>query len=372
MTRDISIPSLAPDALTTGRPVILASDALARGRRQSLAEPELRSAVFEAVTGRLDSAREVLSRAADYLAAQWAFMGKHAPGQLAQVQGIAEGYGIKARDLFAYLHLGLIEDADGQTLAEEDGCSVVACRVTSTGPVLAKNRDYRGEHRALQRVFLESDPAWGGRRILSVGSLGSPGAFSSGMNSDGLALADTRIGWRRPGVGWLRYLLMNEILIRAGTVLEALSFIESQPHAGGGSLVLMDAAGHAATVELGTGRVRSQSAVQAGIGHTNHFLDPDLMTGQTPSPGDPEASNSRGRLARIENWIEDTKTERPALEDLATLMASHVEDDRPALCRHGGADGSGTISTTVFACTSRKLYSCPGNPCTDDWRLYAF
>jgi hypothetical protein len=372
MTRDVSIPGLAPDALTTGRPVILAGDALARGRRQALAEPDSRPAVFEAVMGRLDSGRGALSRAADHLAAQWTFVGKRAPGQLAQVRGVAEGYGIKARDLFAYLHLGLIEDAEGQALTEEDGCSVVACRARGTGPVLAKNRDYRGEHRALQRVFLESDPAWGGRRILSIGSLGSPGAFSSGMNSDGLALADTRIGWRRPGVGWLRYLLMNEILIRAGTVLEALSFIESQPHAGGGSLVLMDAAGHGATVELGAGRLRSQTAGRAGIGHTNHFLDPDLWAGQTRSPGDPQASNSRGRLARIENWIEVSRTQPPALQDLAALMASHVQDDRPALCRHGGTDGSETISTTVFACTSRRLYSCPGNPCTDDWRLYAF
>lgn len=352
--------------------MILAGDAVSRGWGQSTGYPQLGPAVFGAVMGRMETAGDAVSRAADYLAAQWVFMGEHAPGQLAQVRGIAEGYGLKARDLFAYLHLGVIEDADGGPRTEEDGCSVVACRAAGTGPVLAKNRDYRGEHRALQRVFLESDPAWGGRQILSVGSLGSPGAFSSGMNSDGLALADTRIGWRRPGVGWLRYLLMNEILIRAGTVVEAVAFIGSQPHAGGGSLVLMDAAGRAATVELGTGRIRSRTAGQAGIGHTNHFLDPNLWAGQSRSPSDPDASNSRGRLAHIENWIEDSKSEQPALEDVAALMASHDEGDRPALCRHGDADGSETISTTVFACASRRLYFCLGNPCTGDWRLYAF
>jgi hypothetical protein len=224
----------------------------------------------------------------------------------------------------------------------------------------------------LQRVFLESDPAWGGRQILSVGSLGSPGAFSSGMNSEGLALADTRIGWRQPDVGWLRYLLMNEILIRAGTVEEALAFIESQPHAGGGSLVLMDASGRAAAVELGAGRIRSQTATQAGIGHTNHFKAPDLWAGQPRWPDDPNASNSRGRLALIENWIEDSKSEQPALEDVADLMASHAVDGRPALCRHGDADGSETISTSVFACASRMLYFCPDSPCAGDWRQYAF
>jgi hypothetical protein len=238
--------------------------------------------------------------------------------------------------------------------------------------VLAKNRDYRGEHRALQRVFLESDPAWGGRQILSVGSLGSPGAFSSGMNSDGLALADTRIGWRRPATGWLRYFLMNEILIRAGTVAEALAFIESQPHAGGGSLVLMDAAGQAATVELGNGRIHARPAGQGAIGHTNHFLDAELLAGQARSPDDPDGSDSRGRLARIEDWIGGGASEYPTLEDVAALMASHDAGDRPALCRHSEVGGSETISTTVFACASRRLYYCPGNPCTGDWRLYAF
>jgi len=360
------------DTLAPGRPVPLTGDALSRGRGQSSAEAEQRVAVVRAIVRRIEAAGDAVLGAADFLSAQWDFMDTRAPDQLAQVRGIAEGYGIAAHDLFAYLHLGLIEDAEGTYLGEEDGCSVVACRAASTGPVLAKNRDYRGEHRALQRVFLESDPAWNGRQILSVGSLGSPGAFSSGMNSDGLALADTRIGWRRPGVGWLRYLLMNEILIRAATVAEALAFIESQPHAGGGALVLMDAAGHAAAVELGAGSVHVMQAPDAGIGHTNHFLDPDLWTGQTRGANDPNASNSRGRLAVIENWIEDSKSERPVLEDVAALLAFHDGEDRPALCRHGAGGGAETISTSIFACASRRLYSCPGNPCTDDWRLYAF
>jgi hypothetical protein len=372
MTRAAASSQPALGALKPGRPMILTGDAVSRGQGQSTGEPQLGSAVFEAVMGRIETAGDALSRAADFLSAQWEFMGGRAPGQLAQVQGIAEGYGIKAHDLFAYLHLGLIEDADSGPRVEEDGCSVVACRAAGAGPVLAKNRDYRGEHRALQRVFLESDPAWGGRQILSVGSLGSPGAFSSGMNSEGLALADTRIGWRQPDVGWLRYLLMNEILIRAGTVEEALAFIESQPHAGGGSLVLMDASGRAAAVELGAGRIRSQTATQAGIGHTNHFKAPDLWAGQPRWPDDPNASNSRGRLALIENWIEDSKSEQPALEDVADLMASHAVDGRPALCRHGDADGSETISTSVFACASRMLYFCPDSPCAGDWRQYAF
>lgn len=364
-----------PSLGTSGRPMILTGNAVSRGLGQSTGDPQLGPAVFTAVMERVVTAGPALVRAADYLAAQWVFCSQHAPGQMAQLRGIARGYGIAPHDLFAYLHLGVIEDADGGPCAEADGCSVVACQTADAGPVLAKNRDYRGEHRALQRVFLESDPAWGGRRILSVGSLGSPGAFSSGMNSDGLALADTRIGWHRPATGWLRYLLMNEILIRAGTVAQALEFIKSQPHTGGGALVLMDAAGFSATVELGSNAIASRTANPVGgtgIGQTNHFVDPTLFAGRSGLSSDPDEANSRGRFALIESWIADTTLEHRALEQVADFLAAHEIDSRQALCRHGAPDGSQTISASLFACASRTLYFCPGNPCSNDWRMYAF
>lgn len=359
-----------PELGSLGQSMGLTGDALSRGRGQALAEPHMVSAVSGMVMARLESAGDGLISAADYLSAQWKFLDQRAPGQLAQIQGIAEGYGIEADDLFAYLHLGLIEDADGSSRAEEDGCSVVACRVADSGPLLAKNRDYWGEHWALQRVFLESDPAWQDRRILSVGSLGSPGAFSSGMNSDGLALADTAIAWPRPGIGWLRYLLMNEILINFCTVVKALDFIKSQPHAGGGSLVLMDVTGRSVSVELTTGRIFSRTASPAGIGQTNHFLNSSHRAELSRVSENPDASNSRDRLARIENWLDDNKFAQPDINHVAALMGSHDSLDVTALCCHG--DDSETISTSLFACASRILYFCPGNPCTDDWRLYGF
>lgn len=359
-------------ACSLAHPLRLCGDGLNRGLAQSISEPKMASAVVAAVMGRLDSSGDAVLRAKGFLSAQWVFMRDHAPEHLDHVRGIAEGYGITVENLFAYLHMGLIEVDDLVPGAEEDGCSVVSCEATDAGQVLVKNRDYRGEHQALQRVFLEQNPAWGERQILTVGSLGSPGAYSSGMNSDGLALADTHIGWRSPKIGWLRYLLMNEVLIRTSSVDEALSFIQSQPHAGGGALVLADSTGHAATVELGTSNIHVRTASPTGIGQTNHFLDADLWADQTRSADDPTASDSRGRLARIEYWIDDKKRGKPALNDIASLMACHAKDEFPDLCCHGDADASQTISTALFACASRMLYFCPGNPCSKAWRRYVF
>ncbi len=357
---------------SVARPLALSGAPYERGYQQAALDRATGPAVFNAVVNRVAEARPALDHASDFLSAQWAFTAAHAPGQLEQIRGIAEGFGLKVGDLFAYLHLSTIEDGEELVSTEEDGCSVLACDTHDDGPVLAKNRDYRGEHVALQRVFLESDPSWGGRRVLSIGSLGSPGAFSSGMNSDGLALADTRIGWKRPVVGWLRYLLMNEILIRVGTVAEALAFIKSQPHVGGGSLLLADAAGNMAAIELASDRVFVDSLEQAGIARTNHFLDPELKADQTRSNQDDNSSKSKGRLERINHWLNSMRSETCTPENIAHLLASHVSDNQSALCRHGEENGSLTISTTLFACKSRKLYFCPGNPCVEHWRTYAF
>ncbi len=371
MSASVSDPALLLKVQRAASPMTLSGDPFTRGLGQAAAEPDLMPVVRQAVMSRIDDARDLLSKAEAYLAAQLDFVRDNAPDHILQLTGIAEGYCIGLDDLFAYLHLAAIEDANGRHARDEDGCSVVARKLSGSGPVMAKNRDYLGEHRTLQRVFLESDPDWGERRILAVGSLGSPGAFSSGMNSDGLALADTRIGWRRPGVGWLRYLLMNEVLIRAGSVPEALALVEAQSHVGGGALILMDGNGNAATVELGADEVHVTHAGAAGIGQTNHFLSGDLQVGEPRAPDDAAAANSRGRQARIDTWLAGASGNSD-FTDLAGLMAGHDVDGAPALCRHGSADGSATISTALFACNSRTLYFCPGNPCSDDWRVYSF
>src|SRR3546814_3909336 len=75
------------------------------------------------------------------------------------------------------------------------------------------------------------------------------------MNSGGLALADTAVATTDHGVGWLRYFLMTRLLARHATVAAALEDIRGLAHAGGGSLVLADASGALAAVDLGHSKV---------------------------------------------------------------------------------------------------------------------
>lgn len=352
--------------MAKGAPLVLTGDPLARGRAQATATST--GPVVQAIRLRLDERAALFARpdVRGFLARQWDFAEANCGPEFAEMTGVAEGFDVAPRDLFDFLHLGIVADLAGTTApaaVDTDGCSAWALAASEEGPALGKNRDFRGEHVGLQRAFLHADPAWGGRRLLCIGSLGAPGAYSSGMNSDGLALADTAVATTDHGVGWLRYFLMTRLLARHATVAAALDDLRGLTHAGGGSLVLADASGALAAVDLGHRKVQAETA-DDWTARTNHFL-PGSVAG-APDGAD-SSSDSPGRLATLRRALAAGTTRLAALR---ALMASHDGDGRTGLCRHPVGGGSRTLSGTVFACRPRVMYFCPGNPCETAWVCY--
>jgi isopenicillin-N N-acyltransferase like protein len=338
----------------------LTGDARSRGRAQALAEPGRVEDVRAAVRLRLDraaAAGHLGARARGFLEVQQRLTAILVPEAMREVEGIAEGFGLSEADLFAYLHLGTLADL-AETADATDGCSAWAVAAGPEGPLVVKNRDFRGEHVGLQRVMLHADPAWRGREVLCIGSLGSPGAYSSGMNSDGLALVDTQVATTDHAPGVLRYFLMTHLLARCATVAEALDLVRGLPHAGGGTLVMADAAGGIAAVELGA----SVQAVERGgscVARTNHFTSPELAATTIEEPDAPVVGGSQGRLAELRARIPGRDW---TAHDALALMAGH--DDAGGFCRHGQDGDSRTISNVVFACSARMLRFTEGFPCT--------
>jgi hypothetical protein len=329
----------------SGLLVALEGDAFARGRGQAEACPGMAEAVRSAIRGRLAEAPARDRRMTRFLAAQQEATARLAPEALEEIAGIAAAFGLLAEEVFAFLHLGCLADIAAAP-ADTDGCSAFSSR-----GVVAKNRDFRPEHKALQRLFLHRDPAWGGRAVLCLGSLGAPGAWSSGMNSDGFALADTQIPTADHGPGILRYFLMTRLLARCATVEEALAGIAALPHAGGGSLVLGDASGAAAAVELRHGRV--DVARGAWVARTNHYT-------AAPEPLPPVA-HSPGRLSVLQAAL----AADPAC-DARQLLAAHAPE---ALCRHP-PDASPTLAGAVWDCRDRSAWIADGPPCSAPWRRF--
>jgi hypothetical protein len=342
----------------------LFGNAFERGAGQAAACPQSIGDVRRAVEGRLAAANHLLEdpRTSGLLASLHAYLAQHDPDGLLELNGIAEGFGISSDDLFAYLHLSVLTD-----ISPADGCSAWAVRHPVHGAMIGKNRDFRGEHLRIQRVFRHRDPAWGHRVVTCVGSLGSPAAYSSGINSDGLALVDTQVRTADHGVGILRYFLMTRLLVRCATVAEALAEIRRLDQVGGGTLVLADRSGAVAAVELGHSAVSVEHGTQGWVARTNHFVSPDLAAANLRNPSDRALASSSPRLARLRRWLAGAGHSLK-IGDAWAEMASHDGPDEAGLCRHGQEGDAQTISGAVFTTNSLTLYFCPARPCSADWR----
>lgn len=348
--------------------VELRGSARERGQQQAARRPALVLRVRAAVHGRLEGLAAALARpdAASFLHAQKAFLLAHDRAGFDESLGIAEGYGIAHDDLIAYLHGNVLSDMAAAASPAPDGCTAWAHAHPGRGACLVKNRDYRGEHGALQHVFRHSDPAWGARVLLCVGSLGSPGAFSSGINSDGLAVADTQIGTRDHGIGWLRYFLMTALLRECSNVADALAFVEAVPHAGGGTLVLADASGAVAAAELGHRQPPHIERAEGWVARTNHPLAPGLAA-DALAPADDLGDSSTARLERVGTVLAGVGGHMNLAEAMA-LMAGH--DEPGIICRHARGGSSRTLSCAMYDTDARSLRISHGNPCEAEWSQY--
>ncbi|EIM28811.1 C45 family autoproteolytic acyltransferase/hydolase [Microvirga lotononidis] len=347
-----------------GSPILLTGDAYMRGRMQAFCGEPLRGAVQGAIDTRLIRAGALLEKPSirSFLDEQARLLEVLDPESTAEVRGIADGFDRSFDTVFTYLHLGILADF------ATDGCSAWSWGASPTSrPVLVKNRDYRGEHALLQRVFLHRDPERPGRAILCVGSLGSPGAFSSGMNAHGFALVDTHVSTSDHGPGLLRYFLMTRLLWNCGSVEEALELIAETPHAGGGTIVMADASGDCAAVELG----HKALSIETGpyVVRTNHFVSSACASSWLPAASDPMAASTKGRYARIEAWLGD-QDDCPPLSEIVALMGGHTTSSEEALCRHGQDDHARTISSSIFAPAELRLYFSSREPCAGQWSSF--
>jgi hypothetical protein len=289
-----------------------------------------------------------------YLARQRAFAEEQSAPELAEMRGLCEGFGIDEGQVFALFHLSNLSGVH-----ETDGCSAWARPSPAGGAILAKNRDLSGSHRDGQETFLHVDPQAAGGPFFCVGTLGAPGAYSSGMNAAGLALADTSIQAPRHGIGWLRYFLMTRLLISCRSVADACAKIAAARHAGGGSLILADASGDVAAVELLHDGARISRDAPAY--RSNHFWCED-----------PDTVRSRLSPAALKSTLGRRETLRAMLcagvgldepDGIMRAMADHGDEQREPLCRHGGDDGSHTVSTVVYRTVDLMILFSRGAPC---------
>jgi isopenicillin-N N-acyltransferase-like protein len=295
------------------------------------------------------------------------------------IRGQADGLEVDFQRLFQYDVASYLEDNLLPSSSEDCSTWAASKGATSSGePILVKNRDYYLEHLPLQSV-VRAEPESGRRcansfayRYLCVGSAGSPEVFGSGINEQGLCVADTRVRSLDNGPGLPTYSLMMQILEQHESVRSALEYLRGAKRMGGSNLVLADAQGDLAVFEVG---YRNYGIIEADdhiVVNTNHFVSSDLET-QFVDTNPPETKgNSFHRHEKLDGVLRSSHGEI-GVELAQHLMAFHG-GPLESICRHQQAftgKETGTISTAIYLPVEKKLLFCHGRPCEEEYEVFS-
>jgi hypothetical protein len=231
------------------------------------------------------------------------------------------------------------------------GCSAVAVRGkrSATGePIIARNFDYLPVVQALYTVR-ESRPQ-NGLRSLDFTIAPFAGAVD-GVNEKGLCITyDYAYVTDFSGIGTAPIsVAISEALQRCATVTEAADWISSRPRWGGAILMLADAGGDIASLELSNSRsqLRRPDLGTDVLFHTNTFFTEEMRSVEIASEAyftDGAPPPLRGRRIQESATVRNNRfgqllNERETFDTdtLTKIMADHETGGRPgdtAICKH--------------------------------------
>jgi hypothetical protein len=274
------------------------------------------------------------------------------PAMSQRLAGIAEGAGISPKAICLFNALEPLLSSVGGCTACPAACSAVAVRGrrSATGePMLARNFDYLPLVQPFY-VVRESRPQ-GKLRSFEFTTAPLAGAVD-GMNEAGLCITynyaftlDEPVGPAAP-----ISMTISETLEQCDTVEQAASRIMSKPRWGGGLLMLCDASGDIASLELSASRsnLRRPAPGEDLLYHTNAFFSDHMRAVQIPWDAlytDRAPTPLRGRRLHQSSERRDRRfaellaqTEIFGVDDLGAVMSDHgpagtAGDDTP--CVHG-------------------------------------
>ncbi len=342
--------------------VVCSGDAFEMGARQG-------EALSEKIAGTLSSLRglEVFRRAKPMwipfgvfrriaerrIGRLWSILDRISPAHAHRLDGIAAGAGLSSKSIRLLNALEpWIADLDGKAIVPPPGaCCAVAVRgrrSSTESPIVARNFDYLPLIQPYYAVR-ECRPREGFRSLeFTIAPLA--GAVD-GMNENGLTITYdyayvrdcARFG---PSIS----MAISAALARCRTVAEAVDFLGSFPRWGGGILMLADASGDIASLELSNSKhaVRCPTRGADHLFHTNRFRagllsdvevdDDTVFAGRSPRA-------LRGRRVHDSSDLRDRRfadlfdgDERLSANDLERILADHGPENEPGdatICTHG-------------------------------------
>lgn len=276
------------------------------------------------------------------------------PGNYQRTLGIASGADAPVDGVWLLQAVeGLLGSVDGAVdVPPPGGCSALAIRgaASATGrPIIAHNFDYLPP---VQPFFFirESQPAHGLRSIeFTVAPLA--GAID-GVNEKGLAITydySQTLATLDPGrAGPTISMRISETLAEAATVSEAVEKLSRDSRWGSGLLMLADATGDVASLELSNTRaeVRRPNDGADFVFHANNYVCPATAAVEVPARGVYNVraprplrgrrvlDSSLRRMSRFDELLQDAAG--LSSDDLKRIMSDHDggEPSDATICMH--------------------------------------
>lgn len=269
-----------------------------------------------------------------------------------RLAGIAEGAGLSLNAICLFNAMEPLLSSVGGCTACPGACSAVAVRgrrAAGGEPIVARNFDYLPLVQPFYMVR-ESRPH-GQLRSFEFTTAPLAGAVD-GMNEKGLCMTynyafttDQRSSPAAP-----ISLAISEALGRCGTVTDAAALISSRPRWGAGLLMLCDAGGDIASLELSSTRshLRRPASGDDVLFHSNAFFSDSMREIQIPLEAvytDTAPRPLRGRRLHLSSERRDQRfrqlleqTEIFGAEEIGAVMADHGAAGEPGdftPCVHG-------------------------------------
>jgi hypothetical protein len=296
-----------------------------------------------------------------------------------RLEGIAAGSKLPLNTIYLLnaLEPVLSSVEDATEIPALGACAAVAVRGSrsATGePIIARNFDYLPMVQPLYCVR-ENRPAG---KLRSLNFMAAPlcGAID-GLNEDGLCITYnyafvTDPARPAPPIS----MLIAEALDRFATVADAAAWITSRPHWGAGLLMLADAGGDIASLELSNSqsRLRRPAEGEDMLFHSNTFACEPMRAVELDKRAvytDRAPRALRGRCVLQSATLRDRRfldllqqSERWGQDELGALMADHGPDGNASadtICMHG--DYWYTTACLQFFPRSRRMRVAYASAC---------
>ncbi|NPV59068.1 MAG: hypothetical protein HPY75_05330 [Actinobacteria bacterium] len=294
------------------------------------------------------------------------------PNQKDRMEGIARGADADISYLFLALAAELAMARINYRLGACTAAGVDPERSALGEPMLIKNFDYPEFFRPYYVTRLCSSPSVASTLCVTVAPLAG---CHDGMNEHGLCISyNYGHGTDLPKVNVPVSLLVQEALERCSSTREAVDFLCEGKRSGGAILMVADATGDMATVELSSNFSGVREPDNGLLINANHYLCRDMASYDIPRNAYYTSRNVRAmrgirvhesselRYERAEQLLGTKET--VSMRELLDVFCDHGESgrgDNNTICRHGPYFTT-TCSIIMLPARKRMLVTY-GHPC---------